>query len=87
MLEYVKVVLNNSAMQIHLNYHIYFVLGAIPGNWPLRCSSSPTKLLQMSIINKMRADARYDKWSNHFLYLSKTDVSDVSQIINHMEGR
>ena len=44
-----------------LKHFIFLFVGGIPGKWPPRAvSSSPTKLLQMSIINKMKADARYD---------------------------
>ena len=42
---------------------LFLLVGGIPGKWPPRAvSSSPTKLLQMSIINKMKADARYDNF-------------------------
>ena len=34
-------------------------IGTLPCNWSSRAISSPTKLLQMSIVNKMKAEARY----------------------------
>ena len=50
-------------ISILLAYYLFLLVGGIPGKWPPRAvSSSPTKLLQMSIINKMKADARYDNF-------------------------
>ena len=77
-------------LYIHIISILPFLLvGGIPGKWPPRAvSSSPTKLLQMSIINKLKADARYDNFHhgggiNVYLFvnvkriiMSRTDLSN-----------
>ena len=84
-------------ISILLAFCLFLLGGGIPGKWPPRAvSSSPTKLLQMSIINKMKADSRYDNFHhsggiNRYIYIicmmSRTDLGNelafsVSEGIN-----
>ena len=47
----------NYTTNVNMRYSNF--IGTLPCNWSSRAISSPTKLLQMNIVNKMKAEARY----------------------------